>query len=148
LSFAGFILPEYRRKAFRDMDEYDWGYAEVGFPDWKGTAQLDEKMTGPDSIYDYTGVDENEFQIIGFSFGGGESGVHDLHVIAVRKAELDGQHIADVDTLRAVDIQVHDVDPWEVLQKMTHYLDVRFRLRAVENATITITELLDSPPQT
>jgi hypothetical protein len=129
------------------VDEYQWGYAEVGFPDWKGTAQLDEKMTGTESIYDYTGVDEDEFMIIGLDFGGGESGMQDLHVIAVRKVELDGRHIADVADLRAVDIQVHDVDGWEVVKKMTHYLDVRFRRRAVENATITITELLDSPPQ-
>ncbi len=129
------------------MDEHEWGHAEVGFPDWKGTAQLDEKLTGPESIYDWTGVDEDEFQIIGFSFGGGESGVHDPHVIAVRKSERGDRHISDISDIRAVDIQIHDVDPFELLLKMTHYLDVRFRLRAVENATITITELLDSPPQ-
>jgi hypothetical protein len=30
---------------------------------------------------------------------------------------------------------------------MTHVLNMRFRIRAVKDATITITELLDEPPQ-
>jgi hypothetical protein len=129
------------------MDEYEWGHAAVSFPDWKGTAQLDQRLTGENSIYDVTGVDDKEFQIIGFHFGGGESGIQDLHVVAVRRADLDGQHITEAESLRAVDILIHDVDPFEVLKRMTHYLDVRFRSRAVENTPITITELLDVPPQ-
>lgn len=129
------------------MDPYEWTDANVTFPDWSGTAQLDEKHTGPTDIYDYTGVDRDEWQIIGLDFGGGESGMHKPHVIAVRVSELDGRHIADVNDIKAADIQVHGIGAFELLQKMTHVLDMRFRTRATQNATITITELLDSPPQ-
>lgn len=129
------------------MDEYEWGHAEVSYPDWIGTAQLDEKMTGPVGVYELTGIDEDEFQIIGLDFGGGESGMHPLHVIAVRKSELGDRHVSDVPDIRAVDIQVHGVDPFDLLRQMTHLLDMRFRTRATKDATITITERLDSPPQ-
>ncbi|CAM5737143.1 hypothetical protein MAUB1S_01796 [Mycolicibacterium aubagnense] len=129
------------------MDPYEWTHAEVGYPDWIGTAQLDEKMTGPTDIYDYTGIDREEWQIIGLDFGGGETGMHDPHVIAVRTSELAGRHVAEMPTINAADIQVHGLDPFELLKKMAHLLDMRFRTRATEGATITITELLDSPPQ-
>jgi hypothetical protein len=129
------------------IDEYEWGHASVSFPDWIGTAQLDEKMTGRVGIYELAGIDSEEFQIIGLDFGGGESGMHDPHVIAVRKSELGERHISDVSDVRAVDIQIHDVDPFDLLRQMIHLLDMRFRIRSVKDATITITEVLDQPPQ-
>ncbi len=129
------------------MDPYEWGDAEVSFPDWSGTAQLDEKMTGPTDIYDYTGVDRDEWMIVGLDFGGGESGMQNPHVIAVRRSELEDRHITDLSAVNAADIQIHGLDPFELLKKMTHYLDMRFRSRAIKNATVTITELLDVPPQ-
>lgn len=129
------------------MDPYVWGDAEVSHPDWSGTAQLDEKMTGQTDIYDYTGIDRDEWMIVGLDFGGGEAGMQDPHVIAVRTSELDGRHITDLSAVNAADIQIHGVDPFELLKKMTHYLDMRFRSRAIKNATVTITKLLDQPPQ-
>jgi hypothetical protein len=57
-----------------DEYEYQWGDASVSFPDWVGTAQLDQKMTGPVDLYDLTGVDPDEWLIVGLDFGGGESG--------------------------------------------------------------------------
>lgn len=127
--------------------EYEWGEARVTYPDWVGTLQLDQKLTGPVDIYDLTGVDRDEWQIIGLDFGGGESGMFEPHVIAVRKSELGGRHISDVSDIRAADIQVHGVEPFELLQQITHMLDMRLRIRSVRGATITITELLDVPPQ-
>ena len=29
-----------------DEYEYEWGHAAVTYPDWVGTAQLDQKLTG------------------------------------------------------------------------------------------------------
>lgn len=129
------------------MDEYEWGDASVSFPDWIGTAQLDQKMTGPVGVYELTGINPDEWLIVGLDFGGGESGMHNPHVIAVRKSELDERHISDVFDVRAADIQIHGVDAFDLLRQMTHVLDMRFRIRAVKDATITITELLDEPPQ-
>lgn len=31
-------------------DEVIWGEARVTHPDWSGTAQLDQRMTGPDAL--------------------------------------------------------------------------------------------------
>jgi hypothetical protein len=130
------------------MDEYEWGHASVGYPDWIGTAQLDRKMTGTEDVYSLTGIDHDEWQIIGLDFGAGESGTHNVHVIAVPRSEWGGSPPSDLAEVKAVDIQIHNgVDPFELLRKMTHLLDVRFRIRAVKDSTITITELLDEPPQ-
>lgn len=130
------------------MDEYTWGDASVSFPDWMGTAQLDQKMTGSTGIYELTGIDSNEWLIVGLDFGGGESGMHQPHVIAVRKSELNGRHISELSEIRAADIQIHNgIDPFDLLRQLTHLLDMRFRIRATKNATITITERLDEPPQ-
>lgn len=131
------------------MDEYDyeWGHATVTYPDWVGTLQLDQKLTGPVDIYDLTGVDRDEWLIIGLDFGGGETGMHTPHVIAVRKSELAERPIYETSNIRAADIQIHGVEPFELLQRITHLLDMRLRVRSVRDATITITELLDVPPE-
>ena len=130
------------------MDEYEWGHASVSFPDWIGTAQLDQKMNGSTDVYDLTGIDRDEWQIIGLDFGAGEFGRHMPHVIAVRRSEWGESPPSDLSDVRAVDIQIHNgIDPFELLQQMTHVLDMRFRIRAVKDSTITITELLDEPPQ-
>lgn len=130
------------------MDEYEWGHASVSYPDWIGTAQLDEKLTGTVDVYTLTGVDRDEFAIIGLDFGGGESGMHQPHVIAVRRSELGDRHISEQSEIRAVDIQIHNgLDPFELLRQIAHLLDMRFRVRSVKDATITITERLDEPPQ-
>ena len=128
------------------MDEYEWGEASVSFPDWSGTAQLDQKMTGSVDIYSLTGVDRDEWVIIGLDFGGGESGMHISHVIAVRASEWNVN--SDLSHIKAADIQVHAVDdPFDLLRQIMHVFDMRFRIRAVKDSTITITELLDVPPQ-
>lgn len=128
------------------VDEYEWGFAEVSYPDWSGTAQLDQKMTGSVDVYSLTGIDPDEWQIIGLDFGAGESGMHNLHVIAVRASDWSAD--MDMSDVRAADIQIHNgVDPFDLLRQMTHLLDMRFRIRAVADAKITITEHLDEPPQ-
>ena len=129
------------------MDEYEWGDASVSFPDWIGTAQLDQKMTGTVGVYELTGIDRDEWLIVGLEFAGGESGMHNPHVIAVRQSEWGERHISDVSDVRAADIEIHGVDAFELLRQMTHMLNMRFRIRATKNATITITELLDEPPR-
>lgn len=131
------------------MDEEDvWGDAEVSFPDWMGTAQLDQRLHGPVGVYELTGIDPEEWLIVGLDFFAGERGMHQPHVIAVRKSELGERHISDVSDVRAAKIQIHNgVDPFELLRQMTHLLNMRFRIRATKNATITITEILDEPPQ-
>lgn len=128
------------------MDPYERGDASVTYPDWGGTAALEHKMTGTRDLYDLTGIDPEEWLIIGLDLGGGKSFM-DTHVIAVRRAELGDQHLSERSHVDAVDIRVHDVDPFDLLREMTNMLDIRMRVRAVKNATIMITDLADQPPQ-
>jgi hypothetical protein len=106
-------------------------------------------MTGNVDVCSLTGIDFDEWQIIGIDFGGGGTGMHNLHVIAVPRSEWgDEGPPSNLSDVRAVDIQIHNgIDPFELLRQITHVLDVRFRIRAVKDSTITITELLDEPPQ-
>jgi hypothetical protein len=58
------------------------------------------------------------------------------------------QHISEMPDIQAVDIKIHNgVDPFDLLRQIIHLMDMRFRIRSVVGATITITELLDEPPQ-
>ena len=129
------------------MDPYEWKHASVAYPDWIGTAQLDQKITGDENLYDWVGVDFDEWQIIGLDFGAGESGLHNLHVIAVPRAEWSAQKDSGISEIMATDIQIHDVNAVELLLKMTHMLDVRFRIRAVKDSRIMINGYGDVPPQ-
>ncbi|MGH3642537.1 MAG: hypothetical protein ACRDUX_26315 [Mycobacterium sp.] len=128
------------------MSEYEWGGAEVSYPDWSGTAQLDQKMTGDVDEYSLTGVDRDKWVIIGLDFGGGESGMHALEVIAVRKS--DWREAKGTSQVKAASIRIHNgVDPFDLLRQIMHVFDMRLRIRSVTDSTIVITESLDEPPQ-
>ena len=50
------------------MDGELWGDASVTFPDWKGTAQVDERRTVPwEGLTRTVGLDADEWQVVGFS---------------------------------------------------------------------------------
>ena len=100
---------------------YLWGDAEVTYPDWVGTAQLDEKMTTP-SIHDVIDLDHDEWMIVGLDIGGGEHD-HDIRVMAVRKdPNLQGPWVAvDIAAnnngeIPVKEFLVHDADPYDVLK--------------------------------
>ena len=122
-------------------EDYLWGDAEVTYPDWKGTAQLDERMTGR-SLYELVGLDQDDWMIVGLDLGGGEHR-HSLHVVAVPA----GTDIHEQGEVRATDFLIHDVDPYEVLQQMTHMFELRLRLRALVGREIRIVERSDVPEQ-
>lgn len=126
------------------MTNYEWGPAEVTYPDWQGTFQIDQRITGPDDVYSLSGIDSEEWTIIGLDWGAGEHeyGWHDLHVIAVPKGkDYSGPEV------EATDFLIHNVNPIEFLAKITHVADFRVRSRVAVNSRITITELRDVPEQ-
>ena len=64
------------------MDGEIWGEASVTYPDWRGTAQLDERMTVPwEGLARTVGLDGQQWQVVGFSIGGGEHG-YNLRIYA------------------------------------------------------------------
>lgn len=127
------------------IDPCTWGNASVMYPDWKGTIQIDEKLTGEHSIYDLTNIDREKWRIVGLEWGSSEEGPHELVVIAVPFAtDLGGEA-----PLEAARIMIHDSDPFAIIQQITHLADFRLRLGWVEDShrAVTITQLGDEPEQ-
>lgn len=123
------------------MSDYEWGPAEVTYPDWQGTMQIDERMTRPWDLYEFTKIDHDRWTIIGFDWGAGESGVHAPEAIVVpAESSFSGD-------LRATSILLHEVDPFELLTKMAHVADFRMRTRAVVDSKIVIVDRQDIPEQ-
>jgi hypothetical protein len=134
------------------QDGFLWRDAEVIYPDWVGTAQLDECMTGK-SLNEIIGLDRDEWFIIGMDMGGGETR-HDLRVIALHRsvvpeggdvlpriAEKNGGEVP------ATEFLVHDVDPYEVLRAVTHMFELRLILRGCRDFPIRIMSQSDVPEQ-
>jgi len=124
------------------MTNFEWGPAAVTHPDWQGTMQIDEKTTGEESIYSLTGIDKNEWTIVGLDWGGGETGWHELNVIVVPQ----GTDLSEPE-LDATHLKIHDSDPMEILTKIMHVADYRLRIRSVVDSNIRITALGDVPEQ-
>ncbi|SEF11476.1 hypothetical protein SAMN04489740_4107 [Arthrobacter alpinus] len=134
------------------LEPYIWHEAEVTFPDYAGTAQLDHKMTG-ESAFAAAGIDEDKWLVVGLDIGGGEHS-HGLHIVAV---DLDavppgGGNVLDrlmeeYGHIPTTDFLLHDVDPYEFLKSITHHFDLRLRVRGTSDKTIMVTSLGDIPEQ-
>ncbi|WP_371031322.1 hypothetical protein [Pseudoclavibacter sp. JSM 162008] len=134
------------------MTDYIWGDAEVTYDDWHGTAQLDQRMTGP-SLYELVSIDQEAWFIVGIELGGGELS-HDLHVFAVdRESVPEGGDVlpkiaaANGGEIPVTDFLIHNVDPYQILKAITHSLDIRLRLARSVDFPIRVQALSDSPPQ-
>lgn len=132
------------------MEPYEWRKAEVTYPDWSGTAQLDQRMTAA-GIEEVVGLDPDRWTVVGIHIGGGER-AHDLHVVAVDHAIFpDGNDVfpriaeANGGVIPATDFLVHDVDPYKVLQAITHVFELRLRHRGTRDIPIRVTALGDAP---
>lgn len=134
------------------MEPYVWREAEVTYPDYVGTAQLDHRMTG-ESAFSTAGIDEDKWLVVGFDIGGGEHN-HDLHVVAVDlEAVPEGEGnvfdrlIAEHGHIPTKDLLLHDVDPYEFLKSISHHFELRLRTRNASGKTIMVTSLGDIPEQ-
>ena len=124
-------------------DEEIWGNASVSFPDWSGTAQLDERMTTPwEGLAQTVGLDRDQWQVIGFDIGGGESD-YTLRVVATPR---DVWQKADAE-VEATEFLVHDVDPLEILKQMTHVFELRMRVGGLGNRPVRIRSRSDLPSE-
>jgi hypothetical protein len=133
-------------------EEYIWGDAEVTYPDWTGTAQLDRRMTAP-SLGEVVGLDREEWLLVGFDIGGGEH-LHHLRVVAVRRNGIPaGSDVlpriaaANDGEIPATEFWVHNVDPYEVLRAITHQFELRMRISTAREFPIRIVAQRDLPDQ-
>ncbi len=123
------------------MDGEVWGEARVTHPDWHGTAQLDERKTAPwEGLARTVGLNSEQWQAIGFSIGGGEHGYH-LRVLATPRDMWETAKLEDGAGVEVTEFLVHDVDPLEILQRMTHMFQLNMRIRDL--GTVHISERSD-----
>lgn len=129
------------------VDGYVWGEASVPFPDWKGTAQLDERMTLPwEGLAKAVGLDSDQWQLVGFDIGGGEDG-YDLRVVATpvdvwAKVKLD-----DDAEIEVTEFLVHGVDPLAILRQMTHVFELKMHLRVLDGRQVRVRASSDLPTE-
>jgi hypothetical protein len=120
------------------MDGEIWGEARVGFPDWKGTAQLDERRTWPWEGLERTfGLDRKQWRVVGFNIGGGEGG-YALRVYATPRAVWEKVGSDDGAEIDVTEFLVHDVDPLVVLRRMTHMFQLNMRIRGLDNCRVRV----------
>lgn len=130
------------------MDDEDiWDAARVSYPDWNGTAQLDERMTIPwRGLARTVGLDAEQWQVIGFEISGGEHG-YQLRVVATPRDVWRKSGPGAGSEIEATEFLVHNVDPLAVLQQMTHVFELRMRHRGIGDAPVRIRALSDLPSE-
>jgi hypothetical protein len=127
------------------MDGWAWDNASVTYPDWTGTAQLDERMTVPwEGLARTVGLDDEQWQVVGFSIGGGENG-YDLQVVATPRDAWNNVTADDGAEVQVTEFLVHDVDPLAILRAMTHQFELRMRIRGLEGHPVRVMALSDLP---
>lgn len=139
-------------------DGFLWRDAEVTYPDWNGTAQLDERQTATEvggylTPEQRVGLDPDEWTIVGLDIGGGEHG-HELRVVAVHRDLIpEGgdvfPKVADANNgqIPATEFLIHDVDPYEFLRSIAHMFELRMRVQGTRDLPIRIVAQADVPEQ-
>jgi hypothetical protein len=129
------------------VDGEIWGEASVTYPDWKGTAQLDERMTVPwEGLARTVGLNHVQWQVVGFSIGGGEHG-YNLRVYATPRDVWEKVAPDDGVEVEVTEFLVHDVDPLAILQRMTHMFELNMRIRSLDNRRVRVRALSDLPSE-
>lgn len=122
-----------------------WGDASVTYPDWKGTAQLDERKTVPwEGLARTFGLSAEEWQVVGFSIGGGEH-VLDLRIIATPRGVWENFNRDDNGEIEVTEFLVHDVDPIVILREMAHMFELKMLIRGLSADQVRVTALSDLP---
>ncbi|MFV9424943.1 hypothetical protein [Microbacterium sp. S1037] len=132
--------------------DFIWRDAKVTYPDWNGTAQLDQKRTD-ELLEEIIGLDRNEWMIVGIDIGGGESGL-DLHVVAVHHTDIPAgsdvlSTIADLNggEIPVTDFLIHNVEPFYLLRRIIHQFQLRLRVHGAGNHPFRVKALGDVPEQ-
>lgn len=131
------------------MDEDSiWGPASVTYPDWNGTAQLDQRRTTA-GIEEQVGLDPERWMVVGLDIGGGELS-HALHVVAIDRALVpEGGDVlpkiasSNGGNLPVTEFRVSGVDPYDLLRAVTHQFELRMRLRGTRELPIQVVTRAD-----
>ena len=128
-----------------------WRASEGTSSDWNGTAQLDHRRSA--DLARLAGLDSEKWMVVAFDIGGGENG-HDLRVVAVDRDlipeaadELRGIAAEHGGEIPATEFLVHDVEPYDVLQRITRRFELRMRARGTRDLPIRIVSQVHGPEQ-
>ncbi|MCF6387309.1 hypothetical protein L2K20_10020 [Mycobacterium sp. MBM] len=129
-------------------------YAERSHPSWSGTLVSEFKTSAGKALYDYAGVDIDEWLIIGVEVASFNPSVPDTErkgiatAIAVPRSEVpEGGDFHDLAEIDAVHIKLHGVDGLELLRLLIGDVNIRVRRHDLKNTDIRVVELGDSPTQ-
>ncbi|KNH15984.1 hypothetical protein ACU18_15375 [Arthrobacter sp. ZBG10] len=113
---------------------------------------MDKKITGT-SGFTLAGIDQDRWLVVGIDIGGGENG-HAINVVAVDKdtvpqntSNIFEYLINEYGHIPVTDFRLHDVDPYELLQSITHGFELKLRTRPTVGRRIMVTALGDIPAQ-
>ena len=128
-----------------------WRAAEGRSYGWNGTAQLDHRRSA--DLAQLAGLDSEKWLVVAFDIGGGENG-HDLRVVAVDRDlipeaadELPGVAAEHGGEIPATEFLVHDVEPYDVLQRIARTFELRMRARGTRDLPIRIVSQVHGPEQ-
>ncbi|MFF0318847.1 hypothetical protein ACFYPH_29925 [Micromonospora sp. NPDC005252] len=108
---------------------------------------LDERMTVPwEGLARTVGLDGDQWQVVGFSIGGGEHG-YDLRVVATPVDVWEKVKPDDDAEIEVTEFLVHNVDPLAILQQMTHVFELKMRLRGLDGRRVRVRALSDLPSE-
>lgn len=127
---------------------YLWGEAGVSYPDWQGTAQLDQRKTAA-GVEELVGLKPAEWPVVGIDIGGSEQGLHPMEVVAVPTDAFVDDRRSDESMFEAIaranggelpvtSFRVHDADAFEVLLRIMHVFDFRMCSRGIVGVPIRI----------
>ncbi|MEV6927626.1 hypothetical protein AB0M46_24430, partial [Dactylosporangium sp. NPDC051485] len=90
-------------------------------------------------------LDGDQWQVLGFSIGGGESEYH-LQVVATPRDVWEKAASGDGE-IEATEFLVHGIDPLAILQQMTHMFDMKMRRRGLDGRQVRIRAVSDIPSE-
>jgi hypothetical protein len=104
-------------------------------------------MTAPwEGLARTVGLNHEQWQVVGFSIGGGESGYH-LRVYAAPRDVWERVQPDDGADVEVTEFLVHDVDPLAILQRMTHVFELNMRIRGLDNRRVRVRARSDLPSE-
>ncbi|MEJ9077405.1 hypothetical protein WKY82_03185 [Gordonia malaquae] len=116
-----------------------WNDASTTYSDWRGTAQLDSRMSA--DLHELVGLDQESWVILGLEIGGGErDGFDHLAVLAAPAGtDFTGPR------LEATKFYVTHIKPVDALANLMYSFDLRLRAKGFDGFEIKVADSASLP---
>lgn len=128
------------------MSQELWGDPPIDRAVWRGQMRVIERVTAA-PLNELVGIDTDAWQIVGVQISGGE-GRPVLRVLALERSAapnsgtgsaLERAAATHGGAVPVTEFEVHNADPYAVLQAITHKIDLRLRHRNLGDLDVDIT---------